>query len=42
MMTEEPEVRRAWGMQARRRVVRDYELETQADRLVTILRELTG
>jgi hypothetical protein len=42
MMTEEPHVRREWGAQARRRVVRDYDLETQTDRLMGILRELTG
>jgi glycosyltransferase involved in cell wall biosynthesis len=42
MMTEESHVRREWGAQARRRVVRDYELETQTDRLMGILRELTG
>jgi glycosyltransferase involved in cell wall biosynthesis len=42
MMTEETHVRREWGAQARRRIVRDYELETQTDRLIGILRELTG
>jgi glycosyltransferase involved in cell wall biosynthesis len=42
MLTEEPHVRREWGMQARRRVARDYDLETQTDRLVRILHELTG
>jgi glycosyltransferase involved in cell wall biosynthesis len=42
MMTAAPDERRRWGEQARRRVSRDYELETQTDRLMTILGELTG
>jgi glycosyltransferase involved in cell wall biosynthesis len=36
------EVRDTWGHQARRRVVRDYEMDQQAERLVGLLRELTG
>jgi glycosyltransferase involved in cell wall biosynthesis len=42
MMTAAPDERQRWGVQARRRVVRDYELETQTDRLMSILAELTG
>jgi glycosyltransferase involved in cell wall biosynthesis len=42
MLRAEPDLRRSWGEQARRRVVRDYELEKQTDKLVGILRELTG
>ena len=37
-----PEERRRWGAQARRRVVRDYEMRTQAQRLLSIIDELTA
>jgi glycosyltransferase involved in cell wall biosynthesis len=36
------EERRRWGMQARARVLRDYEMKTQARRLLSIVEELTA
>jgi colanic acid/amylovoran biosynthesis glycosyltransferase len=42
MAQEASDVRRSWGEQARRRVVREYEVERQTERLVNLLRELTG
>ncbi|HET9495879.1 MAG TPA: glycosyltransferase family 4 protein [Chloroflexia bacterium] len=42
MLQMDPDARSEWGAQARRRVLRDYELQEQTDRLVGLLRELTG
>jgi glycosyltransferase involved in cell wall biosynthesis len=42
MLQMDPGARSEWGAQARRRVVRDYELQEQTDHLVGLLRELTG
>ena len=42
MIEAGPEARRAWGRAARMRVERDYDLRTQATRLLTLLEELTS